>query len=87
MGWAIRICPRLVPPEAGIEALDVIRHEVGFRPHREGGPRIEKEVMDDAHLGALKVVHSYGASGFGYQSSYGMANTVVTLVQEFLNPA
>lgn len=37
--------------------FDVVRDNVGFRPGREGGPRVEKEVLDGA---GLKVVHAYG---------------------------
>jgi D-amino-acid oxidase len=27
----------------GIEALDIVRQNVGLRPTREGGPRVENE--------------------------------------------
>ena len=83
MRRSIELCPQLVPPGAGIEALQVIRHQVGLRPYRRGGPRIEKELTVD-EVGALKVVHSYGAGGTGFQGSYGMADRVVELVGESL---
>lgn len=61
----------------GVEALDVIRHGVGLRPYREGGVRLEKEVID-----GVWVVHNYGHAGWGYQGSYGTAERVVELVDE-----
>jgi hypothetical protein len=84
MSHAIEICPHLVPKGSGIEALQVIRHQVGLRPVREGGPRIERETIADDDLGDLNVVHSYGAGGFGYQCSYGMADLVVKIVKSSL---
>jgi D-amino-acid oxidase len=82
MKRSIKVCPHLVPPGCGIEALRVIRHQVGLRPLRLGGPRIEKEVLQDRVLGKLNVVHCYGAGGFGFQSSYGMAGKAARLVDE-----
>lgn len=61
----------------GVEGLDVIRHGVGLRPFREGGVRLEKEVVD-----GVWVVHNYGHAGWGYQGSYGTAERVVELVDE-----
>jgi hypothetical protein len=85
MERSIMVCPDLVPPGAGTEALRVIRHQVGLRPFRLGGPRIEADNIDDeSGLPDLRVVHCYGAGGFGYQASYGMANKVVRLVGETL---
>ncbi|KAB5584976.1 hypothetical protein GE09DRAFT_1209614 [Coniochaeta sp. 2T2.1] len=85
MKRTIQICPHLVPEGAGIEALRVIRHQVGLRPVRAGGPRIELETLDEAGEGKLRVVHCYGAGGFGFQSSYGMANKAVALVGDTLD--
>lgn len=85
MSRAIKICPHLVPEGHGIESLRVIRHQVGFRPVREGGPRIEQEDIPDPELGVLRVVHCYGAGGFGFQSSYGMADLAVEITEKLLN--
>ena len=60
-----------------ITGLDVIRHAVGLRPYREGGVRIEKEM-----IGSTWVVHNYGHGGWGYQASYGCSEGVVELVDE-----
>jgi D-amino-acid oxidase len=69
MQRAIQICPHLVKPGEGIEALDVIHHSAGLRPARIGGPLIEWEEFP----GKMIVVHNYGAGGVGFQSSWGMA--------------
>lgn len=76
---AIKYCPALVREGEGIEGLRVIKEYVGFRPYREGGPRIEREA-----IGGREVVHGYGASGFGFQASYGIATDIVDLVAEAL---
>jgi hypothetical protein len=51
---------------------------------REGGPRIEAEKIDEKG-GELLIVHCYGHGGYGYQSSYGSAEMVVSLVQKSLD--
>ncbi|KAK9459196.1 FAD dependent oxidoreductase [Lipomyces oligophaga] len=71
----LEICPELEQDGK----LDVIRHNVGLRPSRVGGPRVEREKSPDGWL-----VHNYGAGGAGYQSSYGMATSVVNLVEQAL---
>lgn len=90
MRRAVEACPGLVPGglegvagkdvqgKGWEEGLDVVRHNVGLRPLRIGGVRIEKEKMD----GGLWVVHNYGHAGWGYQGSYGCAERVVELVAE-----
>ncbi|KAL4919812.1 hypothetical protein BDW62DRAFT_178498 [Aspergillus aurantiobrunneus] len=79
MKRAISISPELVAQGQGIEGLDIIRHGVGLRPLRDGGPRIEAEKIN-----GVKVVHNYGHGGFGYQASYGCATETVRLVKETL---
>lgn len=76
MERAIQVCPQLVKPGEGIEGLDVIHHSVGLRPLRIDGPRIELEELP----GNRMLVHSYGAGGFGFQSSWGMASTALEKV-------
>lgn len=78
MKRAVDICPALTGGR-GIEALSVIRHGVGLRPGREGGVRIEKEMIGDGW-----VVHNYGHAGWGYQGSYGCSERVVEIVDEVL---
>ena len=79
MKRAIAIAPQLVKEGQGIEGLDIIRHGVGLRPLREGGPRVEKD-----EVAGIKIVHNYGHGGFGYQASFGCAETAASLVKEVL---
>lgn len=60
MKRCVDLCPELTNGE-GIEKLSIVRHAVGLRPMREGGPRIEKEKIDGSW-----VVHCYGHAGWGY---------------------
>ncbi|KAM5341732.1 hypothetical protein ACJ41O_014763 [Fusarium nematophilum] len=61
---------------------DIIGHNVGLRPFRSSGIRVEKEVKD-----GQKIVHAYGFSGGGYIYSFGAARAVAELVDEHLFPA
>ena len=79
MKRAIALRPELVREGQGIEGLDIIRHGVGLRPLRDGGPRIEADKID-----GVAVVHNYGHGGFGYQASYGCAAEAVRLAGEVL---
>lgn len=84
MQRCVAMCPELVGKDAngnqrGIEALDIIRHGVGLRPLREGGPRVERDTVD-----SVSVVHNYGFGGFGYQASFGACADAVSLVMEAL---
>lgn len=79
MRRAIAAHPGLVKEGKGIEGLDIVRHGVGLRPAREGGPRIERERVE-----GVDVVHNYGHGGFGYQASFGCAGSAVELVNEVL---
>jgi D-amino-acid oxidase len=51
----VALAPELTQGK-GVEALDVVRHNVGLRPSRRGGPRVEAEDVKDIGL----VVHNYG---------------------------
>lgn len=41
--------------------FEVLSSQVGLRPSRKGGPRVEVEVLEGGEV----VVHSYGHSGAG----------------------
>lgn len=75
---AAKLCPELVRGQ-GVEGFDVVRHGVGLRPVREGGPRVECE-----SVAGMRIVHNYGHGGAGYQCSYGCAQAAVRLVSEAL---
>ncbi|KYG48090.1 hypothetical protein M433DRAFT_451990 [Acidomyces richmondensis BFW] len=71
------IVPELLTGKDG--GFEIISVQCGLRPGRKGGPRIEKEVVDEK-----KVIHAYGHAGAGYQNSIGCARAVVKLVGEIL---
>jgi glycine/D-amino acid oxidase-like deaminating enzyme len=73
--WA----PELLNEKGEFELLSV---QVGLRPGRKGGARVEMEVLD-----GLVVCHSYGHAGAGYQNSVGSANKVVRLLEEYFSKA
>ncbi|CAM9013373.1 unnamed protein product [Wickerhamomyces anomalus] len=56
--------------------LDIKNINVGFRPAREGGIRIEIE-----KVGKQYIVHDYGFGGMGYELSRGSAEEVLKLVE------
>ncbi|OBA19653.1 FAD dependent oxidoreductase [Metschnikowia bicuspidata var. bicuspidata NRRL YB-4993] len=58
-----------------IEDLEILRSAAGLRPSRHGGVRIERQTLDNGR----KLVHNYGASGYGYQAGFGMAKKAVDL--------
>lgn len=62
----MRRCCALAPELGRPEDLKVIKHGVGLRPSRRGGPRLEAEVNKDGTI----IVHNYGASGAGFQASW-----------------
>lgn len=67
-----------VPPWSG-EKFEVLSVQVGRRPGRKGGPRVE---MGRERVKEVRVVHAYGHEGAGYQNSVGSAEKVVRLLAE-----
>lgn len=77
-----------LPSSQAIDTAKVIADIVGLRPTREGGMRIEAEQnqADPNGLGQSRhVVHAYGAGGRGFETSWGVAESVVELVQNLLS--
>ncbi|ENI03985.1 hypothetical protein COCC4DRAFT_171670 [Bipolaris maydis ATCC 48331] len=72
------LCPQLGKPEE----VQVLAKNVGLRPSRKGGVRIETEVGK----WKVPVVHCYGHAGAGYQASWGSAERVLELVKKVLEP-
>lgn len=70
--WA----PELLKANGEFEVLSV---QVGLRPGREGGVRVEIEDVE-----GVVVCHAYGHAGAGYQNSVGSARKVVRLLRERL---
>jgi len=91
-------CSRFVPGVSPKNGAKIIRHNVGLRPSRHGGPRVEIEriklpLVDPlkASEGSdvprdgpseLKVIHAYGLGPSGYQNSWGVAEDVAALLKE-----
>ncbi|OLY79929.1 D-amino-acid oxidase [Smittium mucronatum] len=79
------ICPELVDEHTPTTPQNIQRRaellkkriiivNVGFRPARTGGTRIELDsVFDSSHQLTIPVVHNYGHGGYGYQTSWGFA--------------
>jgi hypothetical protein len=74
---SVQAFPEFVDP---VTKFEIVKDNVGRRPWREGGLRIEAE---DAGPGNV-VVHGYGAGGRGYEISWGAADLIVELVKSRL---
>jgi D-amino-acid oxidase len=74
--WA----PELLNDKGEFEVLSV---QVGLRPGRKGGARVEIQKLE----GGAVVCHAYGHAGAGYQNSVGSANKVVRLLDEYFEEA
>ncbi|KAF5598379.1 d-amino-acid oxidase [Fusarium pseudocircinatum] len=61
---------------------NIVGHNVGIRPYRSTGMRIEKEIKNGQNI-----IHAYGITGGGYIFGFGVAREVAKLVDEFLYPA
>ncbi|KAK9455028.1 FAD dependent oxidoreductase [Dipodascopsis uninucleata] len=75
----VRRCLEICPDLEKEGPIDIIRAHVGLRPVRVGGARLE---LDTSFEDLCPVIHNYGAGGAGYQSSYGMADTVVSIIEK-----
>jgi D-amino-acid oxidase len=64
--------------------FEVLSEQVGLRPGRQGGARVEIEELEK---GEFVVCHAYGHAGAGYQNSIGSAKKVVRLLGEYLEEA
>lgn len=77
-------CKVLAPELLRDGEFEVVKAQVGLRPSREGGARVEREIVE-GEGGRWRVVHNYGHSGAGYQNSVGCARKVVELVSLFVD--
>ena len=88
-----RLWPALIPSQLGEQLSDetheqqewekikVLRVNVGFRPGRSAGPRVEL-VKDEK---AFAIFHVYGLGGAGYQRSVGVSLTVDEKLDDILD--
>ena len=64
-------------------AFELVAEQVGLRPGRRGGPRVEiEEIIQEGK--AWPIVHNYGHAGGGFQSSIGSARKALSLVEQAL---
>lgn len=74
-----RVCSTLVP---GILEIPIGKVQVGLRPHRDDGVRLEYEkTMHGQHI-----IHCYGHSGSGVTLSWGCAKDVVDILKTLIPP-
>lgn len=74
-----KLVPEIVPEGKTWKDIDVVSHNVGLRPARENGARVELERLGG---NGLTVVHSYGIGPAGYQASFGIAKEVADLADK-----
>ncbi|KAI0275122.1 FAD dependent oxidoreductase [Gloeopeniophorella convolvens] len=91
---AKELVPELADPTTRIHS-----HNVGLRPAREGGPRVEAQFVDvpskdplvprlsgvSGEVKTVLVVHAYGFGPAGYQQSWGAAEEAVALLKSSLS--
>ena len=73
----LRMCSKCLP------ALEQIQHgkvQVGLRPYRDDGVRLEHEKTSDG----MDIVHCYGHSGSGVTLAWGCARDVVEIIKTLL---
>jgi len=61
-----------------VDRFEIVKINVGRRPWREGGLRLEIELLEKGR----RIVHGYGAGGRGFELSWGIAQRLVELVEE-----
>ncbi|SPO22529.1 related to D-amino acid oxidase [Ustilago trichophora] len=86
----LALVPQLANPQktsglvrAKVEDVEVLSVNVGLRPARTGGIRLERAKKD---VDGVKVIYNYGYGGAGYQASWGAALDAKKLVDEALEP-
>lgn len=63
-----------------VHAFEVVCDNVGRRPARRGGVRVEREEIKIDAGRLIEVIHGYGAGGRGYELSWGIAEELGSLV-------
>ena len=82
LGKCKDLVPELLVKETG--EFGVYKVQVGLRPGRTGGARVEREVVtvgNGKEKQDVVVVHAYGMAGAGFQNSVGVASDVLKLVE------
>lgn len=78
---------RCFPDFLGMGPWEVVRDNVGFRPWRDGGVRLQVEEGREVLVGDqgrekvnVRIVYGYGLGGRGYELSWGVAERLAELV-------
>lgn len=94
---AYEICPELAGPKGkSWEDIEVVSHNVGLRPSREGGLRLEieeRELKNDpltpesgrGRSRKVAVLHCYGIGPAGYQANIGVAQEAMEITMKYLS--
>ncbi|KAF1800359.1 hypothetical protein V8B55DRAFT_1536843 [Mucor lusitanicus] len=70
-------------PELKEKPLEIVKYNVGLRPSRIGGVRIENEIITSRNKKQrVQVTHAYGHGGFGVQSSWGFAEYIIETMEK-----
>ncbi|CAG8562508.1 7299_t:CDS:10 [Ambispora gerdemannii] len=75
-----KLCPELTHGK-GIQSLEITSHNVGLRPSRTGGIRIETEYRKRDDGSEILVCHNYGHHSYGYTSSWGVSCEAFNLIE------
>lgn len=73
----IKRCAEMEPLLGSVNALEVLSYNVGFRPSRRGGTRVQSEWREGNKGRPVLLQSCYGHGGQGYQSSWGSAFAAV----------
>ncbi|RIB20078.1 hypothetical protein C2G38_1964445 [Gigaspora rosea] len=78
----IQRCVKLCPELTLDKNLQIIRHNVGRRPYRTNGIRIEVEIIKNSTNKDVIICHNYGHHSYGYSSSWGSCLEAFKLIEE-----
>ncbi|KAI9328697.1 FAD dependent oxidoreductase [Obelidium mucronatum] len=78
MERCVAICPELV---VNGKLPEIVEHSVGLRPARYGDCRLDSQYLKSSTGKDVLFVNNYGHGGYGYQSSWGCAQSVVRMVR------
>lgn len=70
-----------ISSDGTLAGIRILRHNVGLRPSRKGGARLELE----KRLEGPPIIHAYGFGMAGFQQSWGVAEDVLTLVEQAMS--
>ncbi|OAD53832.1 D-aspartate oxidase [Eufriesea mexicana] len=71
-------CENFLP---AIKTAEIVKNEVGLRPHRENNVRVEIEQIVNGYSKAI-LVHNYGHGGYGVCTAPGTAKYAIKLAKE-----